>query len=98
MNYTSTFVLLLICLSFLFIIAPRQIDAEPRVGSGILSTIRSAQGIPPESLVPRRRVKRIKRNGFDLAPDHGDEFINPTQRTKERFPVWDDANGEPPLN
>lgn len=54
--------------------------------------------IPPDSLIPRRRVKRVKRGVFDRTIDPEYEYQNATERGKVRFPVWDDAKGDPLLD
>lgn len=48
--------------------------------------------------MPHKRVKRVKRDAFDIVPDRVSDTRNGSERVKDRFPVWDDAKGEPVLD
>ncbi|XP_004536347.2 uncharacterized protein LOC101455076 [Ceratitis capitata] len=100
MKSTISFVLLLIYICILFITTPQQAAAAPRVGIVSLPTMSFVQyhEISPDSLVPHKRVKRVKRDAFDIVPDRVSDTRNGSERVKDRFPVWDDAKGEPVLD
>ncbi|XP_011196469.1 uncharacterized protein LOC105221310 [Zeugodacus cucurbitae] len=93
MKSVTGFVLLMACLCIWLISAPGLTDAEPHIGAA-WPILRLVQDIPPDSLIPRRRVKRVKRGTID--PGYEDQ--SSTERGKVRFPVWDDAKGEPLLD
>ncbi|CAD7013920.1 unnamed protein product [Ceratitis capitata] len=100
MKSTISFVLLLIYIWILFIATPQQAAAAPRVGIVSLPTMSFVQyhEISPDSLVPHKRVKRVKRDAFDIVPDRVSDTRNESERVKDLFPVWDDAKGEPVLD
>ncbi|XP_011209658.2 uncharacterized protein LOC105230545 [Bactrocera dorsalis] len=97
MKSAASFVLLLLCLCICLIGGPGQTDAEPLFGGpgAAWPILRLVEEVPRDSLTPHRRVKRVKRAGFDRTIDPGYEYQNGTEDGKERFPVWDDAKGEP---